>query len=162
MPANLSPTAAFNFGLFIAPEGTPPPAMTGPGGVDGIADPLWQQVAAYTVNSTAAAGAGRMQNAGVATIAGFGFGTSVNFIIRAWQSTTGGNDWAAARNGISFLGTSALGTISLGGGVLPIPAAFGVAAGQVGGFNVVPVPEPSSMVLAGLGAASLLLFRRRK
>jgi len=26
----------------------------------------------------------------------------------------------------------------------------------------VPVPEPSSMVLAGLGAASLLLFRRRK
>jgi hypothetical protein len=26
----------------------------------------------------------------------------------------------------------------------------------------VPIPEPSSMVLAGLGAASLLLFRRRK
>jgi hypothetical protein len=27
---------------------------------------------------------------------------------------------------------------------------------------VTPVPEPTSMVLAGLGAASLLLFRRRK
>jgi len=35
---------------------------------------------------------------------------------------------------------------------------------QFSGFvlNVVPVPEPSTMVLAGLGAASLLLFRRRK
>jgi hypothetical protein len=29
-------------------------------------------------------------------------------------------------------------------------------------FHLVPVPEPSSMVLAGLGAASLLMFRRRK
>ncbi|MGB8369228.1 MAG: PEP-CTERM sorting domain-containing protein [Verrucomicrobiia bacterium] len=27
---------------------------------------------------------------------------------------------------------------------------------------MVPVPEPSTMVLAGLGGLSLLLFRRRK
>jgi hypothetical protein len=35
---------------------------------------------------------------------------------------------------------------------------------QFSGFvlNVVAVPEPSTMVLAGLGTASLLLFRRRK
>lgn len=30
------------------------------------------------------------------------------------------------------------------------------------GVTMVPVPEPSSMALAGLGAASLLIFRRRK
>jgi len=30
------------------------------------------------------------------------------------------------------------------------------------GITLVPIPEPSSMVLAGLGAASLLMFRRRK
>lgn len=30
------------------------------------------------------------------------------------------------------------------------------------GLSYVPVPEPSSMALAGLGAASLLIFRRRK
>jgi hypothetical protein len=30
------------------------------------------------------------------------------------------------------------------------------------GLTLVPIPEPSSMALAGLGAASLLLFRRRK
>ena len=29
-------------------------------------------------------------------------------------------------------------------------------------INYVPVPEPSSMALAGIGAASLLIFRRRK
>jgi hypothetical protein len=34
------------------------------------------------------------------------------------------------------------------------------AVGTVG--TGLPIPEPSSMVLAGLGAASLLLFRRRK
>lgn len=162
MPFNSGGTATFNFGLFIAPVGTPGPDMGGPGGLAGIADPAWQQVAAYTVNSTAAAGAGRMQNAGLATLAGFDPGTSVNFIVRAWQSSSGGNDWAAARSGISWLGTSALGTAIAGGGAFPTPSAFGVAAGQIGGFNVVPVPEPSSMVLAGLGAASLLLFRRRK
>lgn len=35
------------------------------------------------------------------------------------------------------------------------------AAGPIA-INYVPVPEPSSMALAGIGAASLLIFRRRK
>jgi hypothetical protein len=50
------------------------------------------------------------------------------------------------------------------------PAAATTVFGAAGGpnlwnsasFTMVPVPEPSSMALAGLGAASLLLFRRRK
>ena len=29
-------------------------------------------------------------------------------------------------------------------------------------INAIPIPEPSSMALAGIGAASLLIFRRRK
>lgn len=36
------------------------------------------------------------------------------------------------------------------------------AAGDLAAIPTAPIPEPSSMVLAGLGAASLLLFRRRK
>jgi len=35
------------------------------------------------------------------------------------------------------------------------------AAGPIA-INYVPVPEPSSMALAGIGAASLLIFRRKK
>jgi hypothetical protein len=162
MPFNSGGASAYNFGLFVAPVGTAAPDMGGPGGLAGIGDANWQFVAAYTVNSTAAAGGGRMLNPGVATVTGFAAGTSVNFIIRAWQSASGGNDWAAARPGITYLGTSALGSALLGGGAIGTPSAFGVGAGQIGGFNVVPVPEPSSMALAGLGAASLLLFRRRK
>jgi len=153
MPFSSSPATTFNFGLFIAALGTSAPSA--------IDDPNWQFVPAYTINSTAAAGAGRMLNPGIATITGFTPGTSVNFIVRAWQSSSGGNDWAAARPGLTALGTSALGTVLLGGGAIGTPTAFGVGVGQIGGFNVV-VPEPSSMALAGLGAASLLLFRRRK
>jgi hypothetical protein len=76
MPFNSGGAAAYNFGLFIAPVGTPAPLMTGLGGLDGINDANWQFVSAYTVNSTAAAGAGRMLNSGIATVTGFGAGTS--------------------------------------------------------------------------------------
>lgn len=43
-------------------------------------------------------------------------------------------------------------------------AMFNTVAGPSAwnGVTMVPVPEPSSMALAGLGAASLLIFRRRK
>jgi hypothetical protein len=155
MPVSTTPATTYNFGLFIAAAGTAAPT--------GINDANWQFVAAYAVNSTAAAGAGRMLNPGIATVTGFGAGSSVSFIVRAWQSTTGGGDWAAAKPGILTSGTSALGSALLGGGAIGTPSAFGVGAGQIGGFNVPTViPEPASMALAGLGAASMLLFRRRK
>lgn len=162
LPANspISPETSFHFALFIAPVGTAAPS----GGLLnlGLDDENWQQVAGYAVNSTAAAGAGRFQNPGTATVNGFAAGTSVHFLIRGWQSTTGGADWGAARLGLTYIGQSAVGTALLGGGPIPTPSAFGVGEGQIGGFNLAPVPEPSSLALAGLGAASLLIFRRRK
>jgi hypothetical protein len=158
------PMSVVNLGIFIAPFGTPAPAPS----PAGFSDPNWQFVGAYGLNSTAAAGAGRMANPGQATIAGFAPGTTVNFIIAGWRTTTGGvaADWSAARNNLLSYGHSSLGFLILGGGAIPDSAAFGTTSSttvqQVGGFNVVTVPEPSSMALAGLGAASLLLFRRRK
>ncbi len=157
MPANnpVSTATTFNFGLFVAPAGTAAPT--------GIDDPNWQTVAAYAQNSTAAAGAGRLQNPGTATINGFAAGTSIAFVVVGWQtSVVGAADWASAKPGLTWLGVSALGSASLGGGPIPLPSAFGSNPGQVGGFNITAVPEPSSIVLAGLGAASLLMFRRRK
>lgn len=49
----------------------------------------------------------------------------------------------------NFQSTWAAGSVDLGGG-------------NFGAIPIGIVPEPSSMALAGLGAASLLLFRRRK
>jgi hypothetical protein len=131
MPANnpVSPSTTYNFGLFVAPPGTPAPS--------GIDDPNWQYVAAYAMNSTASAGAGRMQNPGTATVNGFAMGTTVNFIVRVWQSTSGGADWEAAKPGLTLYGQSALGTATLGGGPIPVPSAFGPAAGQIRGFDIV-------------------------
>lgn len=159
-PARVDNATTVNLGIFIAPFGTAAPT--------GLADSAWQFVGAYGLNSTAAAGLGRMQNPGQAVISGFTAGSTVNFIIRGWQVAGGGvaADWAAARNNLAAVGTSSLGFLILGGGAIPDSSAFGTTSSatvqQVGGFNIVPVPEPSSMVLAGLGAASLLLFRRRK
>jgi hypothetical protein len=151
MPVRADAGTTYSFALFVAPLGTAAPSSA--------LDSNWQLVSAYTLNSTAAAGAGRMLNGGTATITGFAAGASVNFIVRGFSNSDGSTTWNPLL--LTGLGTSSLGTISLGGGTLPIPAAFGVSAGQIGGFNIV-VPEPSSMALAGLGAASLLLFRRRK
>jgi hypothetical protein len=39
---------------------------------------------------------------------------------------------------------------------------FGTTAGLINTFTLIPLPEPSTIALGGLGAAALLLFRRRK
>lgn len=74
--------------------------------------------------------------------------------------------WTAWRAGNTSGGTS--GTFSLAsiGGDFNIPpnvfAAAGNATSPLVSFNIYTIPEPSTMALAGLGAAALLIFRRRK
>ena len=155
MPVAVSPQTTYYFGLFIAPYGTAAPSWGSPG----INDPDWQNVVAYTMNSTAAAGAGRLLNPGTATVPGYAPGTTVNFIVRGWQSFTGGADWPAAKPGLLAYGQSGLGFLPLGGGPFPTPNAFGVGVGQIAGLYW--MPEPSSMALTGLGAVCLWWFRYR-
>ena len=90
------------------------------------------------------------------------------FSIVAWDNFTGAYPtWELAKPaweaGLIAAGMMTPFTInSLGGGTTAQ-----VYPNQVGGtltsFNLyfIPIPEPSSMVLAGLGAAALLIFRRR-
>jgi len=101
-----------------------------------------------------------------------GEGVSALFQIRAWND--GFATYAAANN--SSLLTTRVGRGGGGGGGLnqnpftnptgapnavpPTPAAL--LTGWTTPIQVQPVPEPSTIALAGLGAASLLLFRRRK
>lgn len=163
----------YNFAIFLAPSGT----VTTSGQPAGTFDnPLFQTAGAYNVNSTTVNGA-LVNRSGldVGTATGNGTGSVVDFIVRGWSANAGAT-WAAAlayyNNGAPvadmWIGQSTIGNdILLGGGATPATTLFGTGPNQIGGFNMalVPggvVPEPSSMVLAGLGAASLLLFRRRK
>jgi len=81
-------------------------------------------------------------------------GATGTFQIRAWDLSTGAT-WDLAK----IRGKSALFDVSsLGDGILTLPADFA----NFRSFNLTGVPEPSTFVLAGLGAAALVIFRRRK
>jgi hypothetical protein len=117
-----------------------------------------------------ATAAGRLATtAAAAQIPGIAGGSTADFIVRGWSATAGATyaEALATFNGptaVGFFGVSRIGNnivLSDGAGI-PVTTLFGVGGNQIGGFNLVPVPEPSSMALAGLGAASLLIFRRRK
>jgi hypothetical protein len=79
---------------------------------------------------------------------------SAAFQLRVWD-TTSGADYAGAL----IRGESPVFTVNAIGGTLnPAPVLSGLVS-----FNAVgPIPEPSTFALAGLGAAALLIFRRRQ
>jgi hypothetical protein len=107
-------------------------------------------------------------------------GISNNIVLVGWSSNLG-TTWAAARTALSdwsttqipnaFLGISHTGFITpLASSVSPGTVVFGnanIAQGMPIGNSlltqlyILPVPEPSTMALAGLGALSLMLFRRK-
>jgi hypothetical protein len=117
------------------------------------------------VYGTNNAAAGRFTG-GTATLASIAPGTAFSFEVAGWSASLGATfdpNWlTTAPNGL--FGLSGVGTATAGGGTPPAPPGiiFG-ATGLTSGFNMTsPVPEPTSMALAGLGAAALLIFRRRK
>jgi len=93
----------------------------------------------------------------------------IEYMFVAWDVASGVTDpvvaladWTAGQ-GVTWYGKSALGTGYTPATALGIAGAtFGTGPGQVGGFSVAQAPEPSTLALGGIGAAALLLFRRRK
>lgn len=99
------------------------------------------------------------------------------YFLMGWSSNLG-NTYAQilaqAQTGLfignGFFGVSSLAFGNAGGGPngLPAPNVFGTGVNPGGlttGFDlfaVTPIPEPTTFALAGLGAASLLIFRKRK
>lgn len=142
-------------------------------------DGSWQFAGVYMTNI---ASAGVINGGASATTAN---GTWANnttqwYIIAGWSANEGAT-WATVANELTtgnwaangFFGVSAVGSGQPGGGTPALPAyhLFGTTVTSqgtpVGGFllNAVssaPVPEPTTMALAGLGSLSLFLFRRRK
>lgn len=95
-------------------------------------------------------------------VPGIAAGQQARLEVRVWDNTGGITSleaaWAAGlgggRSGL-FL-SAPLGGTTTGGPVLT-PSMTGWNS-----FNIYTVPEPSTFVLAGLGAVSLLIFRSRK
>jgi len=88
---------------------------------------------------------------------------SATFEMVAWDNTSGNySTWALAsaawQQGLIAGGTSGEFNVSAIGGVLnPAPTLNGLQS-----FNIYMIPEPTTIALAGLGAAAVLIFRRRK
>ncbi len=101
-----------------------------------------------TFRATPAAATGFMSQSVTVIVPGIDVGGSATVVMRAWNG--------AAYDGSLIYGESAPVTVTLGGGT-------GVPADLVGlqGFVLTVVPEPSTIALGVLGAAALLLRRRK-
>jgi PEP-CTERM motif len=149
---------AFTFTGLIATNGfLAVGSLFGPGGAGGTAVPGW----------------------GAATGPTYDTAERNYFLIVGWSANLG-NNWASVSNriatdfstmdwiGDAFYGVSQLGNGYSGGGpfALPPPSLFGVQAGMPGGlssgFDMHLIPEPTTFTLATLGAAAMLIVRRRK
>lgn len=124
-----------------------------------------------TFRGTTSASPGAWIGGGTRTLTGIPNGTAANLLIIAWDS-------AYAADGLAAL--AGLGTtygLPAGGGLFgmssifsytpptsPTPAPTEFLMNNMGTFDIhfVGIPEPSTFALAGLGAAALLIFRRRK
>lgn len=135
-----------------------------------VADANWQTVnnaagltvagspnATFKQSTSTTAGSwfgGSRTMAGVASQAG-----AASLMVVVWDTALSADPFSTEALG-GLWGRSAVFSYSTPAGGTPAPAEF--LPNNLAGFTIGIVPEPSSMALAGLGAASLLLFRRRK
>jgi hypothetical protein len=147
----------------------------------------WLDTGLTATNTTAAGSAGKL-----APIAGnaaatvpWAHGVTNNIMLVGWSANLG-TSWATVSNELAtdsfysvyfsssyaFFGESATGYINPFDGPGPGPGAniFGTAANITGlpinslntQLYLLPIPEPGTITLAGLGGLSLLLLRRRR
>lgn len=164
-----APVGSYYYELIVAPQGT----ASVPNDLAG-----WTGVALGTNTLTA----GRMFGNNVdgfaaVQVPGYAPGTSAAFAVVGWSANFGSTyaDALATWNGFYsygyYPGFPALFGIS---GIAPAVqlAAFGGPYNSVWGFavnggiqgmnlNYITIPEPGTLALTGLGAATLLLYRRR-
>jgi hypothetical protein len=113
------------------------------------------------LNSSAAAFAGFISGGAVTLPSGFPDGTAIADIVAGWTAADG-HDYLSAieANPADFQGLSAIGSVTPNN---PNGQVFGhTIAGQITGLTLTSAPEPTTIALGGLGAAALLLFRRKK
>jgi len=93
-----------------------------------------------------------------------GYNSSAMLQMVVWTGNF--NDWASALNAAKTDGSIKVGASSTWTVTTTLSATDVNLAKNIGlnpfAVGVIAVPEPSTMALAGLGAAALLIFRRRK
>jgi len=131
-------------------------------GAGGIADPNSLVLVAGSTTSFLDPQAGVFIEVDNLVIPGVGAGLPATFQIRVFDTTTGATFAAATTKGASALVQSPpLGGVDTDG--TPFITPDTATPGGFVSFSLTGVvPEPSSFALAGLGAAAMLIFRRRK
>jgi hypothetical protein len=120
------------------------------------------QTTANVFNSTFTTGKINESAAGSATTVAVSLTTPIDFEIFGYSTAAGSYAAAQVANSGFYAGHSAIG-VNLLPSQSPSPAQTLFSA-AVPGFDLflAPVPEPATIALAGMGAAALFLFRRRK
>jgi hypothetical protein len=130
-----------------------------------VADADWTQVnlaatgtaATFKQSTAATAGSWFGGTRTLSTIAAQGGVASLMVVV--WDSSLSNDPLSVAARG-GLWGRSAVFAYSTPSGSTPAPAEF--LPNNLQSFTIGVVPEPSSMAIAGLGAAALVFFRRRK
>jgi hypothetical protein len=144
----ISGAGNYLFGLYMGPFGSNPDALL---------------LSGLTANGSTA---GLFGTAGNPVPIGFPVGSQVSFQVRGWSGFAGSSYESAlayATGGnlpLAYLGTSTPGsfTVPASGSVI----IFGSGPGQVRGFELTPIPEPSAAMLGVLGLGLLGLCARAR
>ena len=139
-------------------------------GANAVTTTNWLDTGVLTRNTTTGQPGKILQVAGV-TAANWAAGVTNEFIIVGWTANIG-STWAVAEANLAsgLFGQSAVSFEAAGAASPGTPSVLwdGALGAQpygtpiATGLNMVPIPEPTTLALAGLGSLSLLLFRRRK
>jgi hypothetical protein len=97
---------------------------------------------------------------GTLTLSPLAAGGGIDYVIVGWTGAFASFDAALTAN--AMVGVSAKAGSTTGNPTTVPPGTATPIADTFGGMTLQPVPEPSTLALAGLGAAALLIFRRRK
>jgi len=176
---------SYYYELFIAPYGTLAAGTAeGANGATGFqaVDPtsIGFVDTGFEAASTATAGRLAMITAGdsqgyadmTAVNASYGAGDSADLLVVGWSANLGTNwttvkadidagNYSAGTPGATWVGESVVGAIVLGGGSTPVSGIPAATTAPGFGLYLVQVPEPATFALCGLGAAALVIFRRR-
>jgi hypothetical protein len=126
-------------------------------------DPANQIGSTMTLNSIN----GRFSLSGAQIVPGVAPGAVATLIARAWDNTTGATYDSAFIKGSTTFKSDALGGDVDGDPSTPPATATAMVTGRADGFqNIqlqggIAIPEPSTITLGALGAAALLLRRRK-